>query len=154
MIISFKIFEKKENFDQYKDKFFLYNSRYSQDELYYIVLVDYIEKYKYQLPMNYYATPHGDCFSVMKDGRIANPGGWGKSLSKHEFENVDFMTSDEFYKKHPDICVKLYLKIIREYSVNTTGYATWYYKTLERYKTILETIKDLDELIAISKYNL
>jgi hypothetical protein len=155
MITNFKIFES-ENFDQYKDKFFIYIGQFAKYHpiLCYIVLVESIELYKHKYPINQYVKPNGDCFSVMKNGEIKDPAGWGMSLTKKEFEDSDFMTPEEFYQKHQELCGNLAFKVFEEYNGRVISQNDWYGKMLKHYKERLETIPDLRFYMDSKKYNL
>jgi hypothetical protein len=149
---------------KYKDKFFItpaYMKEYSLVKKdFYITLVKNIHiknnpepRYdsKQQLkPHTYY--PIADSFTVMKNGEIKNPGGWGMDYTEEEFNEIDFMTAQEFYNKDSNLVEKLYSFVIE--TLDSGKYVDWYYKMLKEYRRVLETIKDLEHFADAKKYNL
>ena len=165
MITNFKIFET--NYSKYKDaskyegKFFIeqcYMNEYEwKKESFYIVLVEEMlykeysaDRYGEKHPI----WPSGDSFTVMKNGKIKDPAGWGHSYSKEELDKINFMTPEEFYQQNPDLCEKLYWKIRDDYEKFKDDNSSWYSKTIKLYKKTLETISAFKHFENSEKYNL
>ena len=158
--IDHKIKLSKIDFDaltkKYKDHFFLCdygNREYDwKKEDFYIILVDSIDPHTYTTPLNHLYNPHGDSFTVYKNGEISHAGGWGMSNTQEEFDNIHFMSAIEFYKEHEELCEKLFLKIINDLKIE--NWVSWYLKTLKRYLEVLETVPELQYIKDSEKYNL
>lgn len=162
MIKNYKLFNKiNENYikdeyltNLYKDKFFfpeVYMNKYDwKKELYYIVLIDKILLKKYN---NRYWT-NGDCFTVTKKNKIISPGGYGMDYLINELNNFKFYTADEFYKKDPYICEKLYLKILNDLKDRKINNYDWYGKMLLNYKRVLSNVKELKYIETANNYNI
>ena len=166
MITKFKLFENQDSKD-YKDKFFLspcYMREYDyRDEDFYIVLVKDVD-FHWHIDSGNVIWPKGDSFTVMKNGKIKNPAGWGHNYKSKGsdtkvgifnldiFEDIDFMSAEEFYDKNPELCEKLYWFICDE--LNSNKYGDWYGKMLKNYKRVLETAPQLEHFKNAVKYNL
>jgi len=89
----------------------------------------------------------------MKNGDIKDPGGWGMSYTKEDFEKISFLTPDELYKSHTKLCEDLYLKVYNELNSNKS-WTDWYMKMLKNYVKVLGTIPQLEYVSDTRKYNL
>lgn len=138
----------------YKDKFFfpeVYMNEYDwEKKMYYIVLIKKVELKTYN---NKY-WPRGDAFTVTKKNKIISPGGYGLDYNIKELNNLKFYTADEFYKKDPYICKKLYLKIINELKHRKINNYDWYGKMLLNYKRVLSNVEELKFFDTINDYNI
>jgi len=162
MITKFKIFESQ-NANDYKGKFFtspVFIREYDwKKEDFYIVLVNDID-FKWKIDSKPFSEtkiwPRADCFTVMKDGEIKDPTGWGHHYTQEEFDNIEFMTPIEFYNKYTKLCEELYLKVIKDFAKfdNKVTQYNWYSKTLNFYKETLETVPELRYIVDAEKYNL
>jgi hypothetical protein len=159
MITEFKIFENKKSKD-YEDKFFIspcYMREYEWEEKdFYIVLVKDVD-FNWHDHTGKVIWPKGDSFTVMKNGKIKDPAGWGYQYKTiEELDNLGFMTAEEFYDKHTELCEKLYWFILHEYDKvkDYDQQNNLYPKTINFYKRVLETAPQLEHFKNARKYNL
>lgn len=149
---------------KYKDKFFIspvYMRKYDWiKEDFYIVLVKSVEiknnpqpykDIKGQLKPHTHCT-RSDSFTVMKNGKIENPAGWGHDYTKEEFNEIDFMTAQEFYNKDPELVERLYWKVIDV--IKSGKCSNWYCEMCENYESVLSKVKQLEYINAAKKYNM
>lgn len=149
---------------KYKDKFFIapvYMREYDwKKEDFYIVLVNSIEirnnpepRYdsKNQLKPHIY-WPRANNFTVMKNGEIKDAGGWGHDYTEEDFNEIEFMTAQEFYNKNPELCEKLYWKVLEV--LKTGKCADWYCKMCKDYERVLGEVEELKYIKNSEKYNL
>jgi len=148
----------------YKDKFFLSPCYMREcdwkDEDFYIILVKDVDFHWHIDGTGDVIWPKGDSFTVMKNGKIKNPAGWGHNYKSKDsnakgidnFDDIDFMTAEEFYNKNPELCEKLYWFICDE--LDSKKYGDWYGVMLKNYKRVLETAPELEHFKNALKYNL
>ena len=149
--IDFKALSEK-----YKNHFFLSNAymrEYDyQKKDFYIVLVENIQPHNSPYPLDHIYTPYGDSFTIDKKGKISDPAGWVMSTTEKGFNNIHFMSANEFYEEHTELCIKLFEFVIKELNKNNCG--EWYRKQLKWFQDVLETIPDLQYIKNSIKYNL
>lgn len=163
MTIKFKLFESQNSKD-YEDKFFIspvYMREYDHTkEDFYVVLVKKVDFHWHTDTWGNTIWPQGDSFTIMKNGKIKNPGGWGYSYKGKDndtpylddFDKIDFMTAEEFYNKNPKLCEKLYFFVCDV--LISKQYGEWYGVMLKNYKRVLETAPELEHFKNALKYNL
>ena len=148
----------------YEDKWFILphiNSAYNWcDELGSICLIEKVETNKSKYPKNNPYKVYGESVTLFKTGKLGSRGSLAYTFSVKEWNETDFMTSDEFFKKHKDVCIELLdssaLALVNRKHVE------WYLKQAQKFVDLLgpvvkkfpEEYKKYLAGIEAEKYNL
>lgn len=146
MIVNFKIFEETETlnkypFDWYKGKWYIhYSMNYKYDweqEIGFLALISEFGPPQSSIT-NSICMIHGESITLKKNGEIKPGSGLAYTYKKNEFDELDFLTTEELLEKHYNIFIALFNKCSED--IKSGKFSDYYMKQVKMFFNLLEPV--------------
>jgi len=159
-----KLYEEIYPFDWYEGKWYIHygmNHKFKwEKQLGFLALIEDVSPNTGSNGKYAPYTIRGESIEVFKNGKVKPGNGLAYSYTKKEFDELDFMTTNQFFGKHTGLFITLFYKCVED--MKKTGWSDWYIRQIKLIFSLLDPVirnhpKEYNNYLAgveAEKYNL